>query len=42
MLSDSRLEPVAPPEGVRGEASPLWVDVQKLCNMCVMNVLKDR
>ena len=20
----------------------LWVDVQKLCNMCVMNVRKDR
>jgi len=29
------IEPVAPPEGGRGEASPLWVDVQKLCNMCV-------
>jgi len=22
-------------EGGKGEASPLWVDVQKLCNMCV-------
>jgi len=22
-------------QGGRGEASPLWVDVQKLCNMCV-------
>ena len=28
--------------GGKGEASPLWVDVQKLCNMCVMNVRKDR
>ena len=22
----------------RGEASPLWVDVQKLCNMCVLSL----
>jgi len=27
---------VAPPEV--GEASPLWVDVQKLCNMCVLSL----
>ena len=27
--------PVAPPEGEGAKASPLWVDVQKLCNMCV-------
>ena len=27
--------PVAPPGG-EGEASPLWVDVQKVCNMCVL------
>ena len=24
--------------GGRGEASPLWVDVQKLCNMCVLSL----
>ena len=24
--------------GRRGEASPLWVDVQKLCNMCVLTL----
>ena len=31
---------VAPPEGegVKGEASPLLVDVQKLCNMCVLSL----
>jgi len=29
---------VAPPEGGRGEATPLWVDVQKLCNMCVLSL----
>jgi len=29
--------PVAPPGGRGGEASPLWVDVQKLCNMCVLS-----
>ena len=23
--------------GREGEASPLWVDVQKLCNMCVLS-----
>ena len=23
----------------KGEASPLWVDVKKLCNMCVPSVL---
>jgi len=28
--------------GVKGGSFPLWVDVQKLCNMCVMNVRKDR
>ena len=28
---------VAPPGG-RGEASPLWVDVQKLCNMRVLSL----
>ena len=28
---------LAPPGG-RGEASPLWVDVQKLCNMCVLSL----
>ena len=32
--------PVAPPGG-RGEASPLWVDVQKLCNMCVLSLSWD-
>ena len=31
------LLPVAPPVG-RGEASHLWVDVQKLCNMCVLSL----
>ena len=31
------LEPVVPPER-KGEASPLWVDVQKLCNMCVLSL----
>ena len=25
-------------QGVWGEASPLWVDVQKLCNMCVLSL----
>jgi len=25
-------------QGGRGEASPLWVDVQKLCNMCVLSL----
>jgi len=29
--------PVAPPEG-RRKLSPLWVDVQKLCNMCVLSL----
>ena len=24
--------------GGKGEASPLWVDVQKLCNMCVLSL----
>ena len=28
------LQPVATPGG-KGGSSPLWVDVQKLCNMCV-------
>ena len=33
-----RLQPVAPPGGA-GEASPpLWADVQKLCNMCVLSL----
>jgi len=30
--------PVAPPEGGKGGSSPLWVDVQKLCNMCVLSL----
>jgi len=25
-------------QGGAGEASPLWVDVQKLCNMCVLSL----
>ena len=25
-------------QGGEGEASPLWVDVQKLCNMCVLSL----
>jgi len=25
-------------QGGRREASPLWVDVQKLCNMCVLSL----
>ena len=25
-------------QGARGEASPLWVDVQKLCNICVLSL----
>ena len=25
-------------QGGRAEASPLWVDVQKLCNMCVLSL----
>ena len=29
--------PVAPPGGRGGGASPLRVDVQKLCNMCVLS-----
>jgi len=29
---------VATPGGKAGEASPLWVDVQKLCNMCVLSL----
>jgi len=29
--------PVAPPGG-EGEVSPLWVDVQKLRNMCVLSL----
>ena len=29
------LVPVAPPGG----SFPLWVDVQKLCNMCVLSLL---
>ena len=29
---------VAPPGGGEGEASPIWVDVQKLCNMCVLSL----
>jgi len=33
--SDKPIAAVAPPEG---EASPLWVDVQKLCNMCVLSL----
>jgi len=33
---DALVDAVAPPGG-RGEASPLWVDVQKLCNMCVLS-----
>ena len=28
---------MAPPGG-KGEASTLWVDVQKLCNMCVLSL----
>ena len=24
--------------GGKGEAPPLWVDVQKLCNMCVLSL----
>ena len=27
--------------GGRGEASPLWVDVQKLCNMCVLSLSRN-
>jgi len=29
--------PVAPPGG-KGEAFPVWVDVQKLCSMCVLSL----
>jgi len=29
---------VAPRGAGRGEDSPLWVDVQKLCNMCVLSL----
>ena len=38
MVAIHRVTAVAPPEGGKGEASPrpLWVDVQKLCNMCVL------
>jgi len=25
-------------QGEEGEASPLWMDVQKLCNMCVLSL----
>ena len=32
---------VAPPGGARGGASPLWVDVQKLCNMCVLSLSRN-
>ena len=33
----TRCQPVAPPERGRGrEASPLWVDVRKLCNVCAL------
>jgi len=36
-LAGPRWQAVAPPGG-KGEASPLWVDVQKLCNMCVLSL----
>ena len=29
---------VAPPRGGEGGSFPLWVDVQKLCNMCVLSL----
>ena len=29
---------VEPPGGEGEEASPLWVDVRKLCNMCVLSL----
>jgi len=32
-----RLPSVAPPGG-KGGSFPLWVDVQKLCNMCVLSL----
>ena len=32
------LQPVVPPGEAEGEASPLWVDVQKLYNMCVLSL----
>jgi len=39
---DVDIDTVAPLEGGRGKLPPLWVDVQKLCSMCVMNVRKDK
>ena len=30
--------PVAPPGGRGGSFPPLWMDVQKLCNMCVLSL----
>jgi len=33
-----RYDAVAPPEEGEGGASPIWVDVQKLCNMCVLSL----
>jgi len=36
-ISTKTTQPVAPPGG-RGEVSPLWVDVQQLCNMCVLSL----
>ena len=38
-LDQPSLSAVAPPGG-RGEASPLWVDVQKLCNVCAFIVME--
>ena len=35
-----RVKAVAPPGG-EGKASPLWVDVQKLCNMCVFSLSRN-
>jgi len=32
--------PVAPPGG-RGGSFPLWADVQKLCNMCVLSLSRN-
>ena len=40
-VQETRWRAVALPGG-RGEASPLWVDVQKLCNMCVKRVCVKR